>query len=186
MSAKGQHQFLKQTDVLRGEAVTVRLPRLEEVSFVRALWADPETMAPVGGPHLLAEEETEGWYARMVNPGDSTGCCCLIFNQEDIPVGEVSFHGWVQQERSARLNIKVLAAHRGHGYGKDALRTFLTFFFGSVGGRVITDNVGLENQGGQRLLRSTGFEQDTGFSDVCMLIMTNEMHTARSEKLDQG
>ena len=179
MSERKQTQHLGLAEVLQGERVSLRPPRFEELSFIRALWADPETMAPVGGPRSLPEARGQAWFASMVDPGDSTNCYCLIFNQEDIPVGEISFHRWDQLERSARLNIRVLATHRGCGYGKDALRTFLAWFFGPAGGRTMTDNVSLDNEGGQRLLQSLGFEQDTDFSDVCMLVMTRQMHMAK-------
>ena len=165
--------------MLRGERVYIRPPRFEELSFIRALWADPETMAPAGGVHHLPETRAQTWFASMVDPGNSTNCYCLIFSQEDIPVGEISFHRWSQHERSAGLNIKVLATHRGNGYGKGALRTFLAWFFGQVGGRMMTDNVALDNQKGQQLLRSLGFEQDTDISDVCMLVKTKQMLTAK-------
>ncbi len=173
-------------EVLRGERVYIRPPRFEELSFIRALWADPETMAPVGGPHHLSKARAQAWFANMVDPGDATNCYCLIFNQEDIPIGEISFHRWNKHERSAGLNIKVLAIHRGLGYGKDALRTFLAWFFGQTGGRMMTDNVALDNLKGQRLLRSLGFEQDTDISDACMLIMTKQMYTSKYGAPDQS
>jgi RimJ/RimL family protein N-acetyltransferase len=174
-----QRQHLEPNAVLQGVKVYMRQPRFEEGSFIRSLWADPETMAPVGGTHDLPETEFPAWFAKMVNPGDLANCYCLIFNQEDIPVGEISFHAWSQQQRTARLNIKVLAKYRGNGYAKDALLPFLAWFFGPAGGLTMTDDVGLDNHGGQSLLRSLGFEQDTDFSGVCMLVMTRQMYTAK-------
>ena len=153
-------------DVLRGEKVSIRPPRIEEISFIRTLWADPRH---------FPEAEAEAWFGRMVDPGDSTNCYRLIFNHKDIPVGEISFHRWNRRERSAELNIKILAAFRGNGYGKDALQTFLGWFFGRAGGRRMTDDVAADNRTGQRLLRTLGFEQDNDVSDVCRLFMTRRM-----------
>ena len=161
-------------EVLQGEMVYIRPPRFEELSFVRRLWAHPETMAPVGGTHRLTDPEN--FYERMVDPGDSANCYCLIFSRDNVPLGEISFHRWDQNERSAELNIKVHAVHRGHGYGSDALRTFLDWFFRPAGGNRITDNVALANLGGQHLLRSLGFQQDPDFSDTCMLVLTRQKY----------
>jgi RimJ/RimL family protein N-acetyltransferase len=108
----------------------------------------------------------------MVDPGSSTNCYCLIFNMKDIPVGEISFHHWDAETRSADLNVKILDLHRGNGYGKDALLTFLTFFFEIVGGRLMRDDVAPGNKGGQHLLLSLGFEQDTHVTNVCRLELT--------------
>ena len=122
----------------------------------------------------------------MVDPGNLKTCYCLIYRQDNIPVGEVSFHCWNPQERSATLNIKILASHRGHGYGTDALRTFLAWYFDQAGGRTIKDDVALDNHDGQQRLRSLGFEQDMGFSDVCMLVMTKQMYASKYEKLTRN
>lgn len=180
MIIKTQH--LGTHEVIRGEIVSIRPPKFEELSFVRRLWANPETMAPVGGTHKLPESEEISFYERMVDPGDSTNCYCLIF-RDNVPVGEISFHRWDQHERSAELNIKVHAVHRGKGYGSDALRTFLDWFFRPAGGNRITDNVALANRCGQNLLRSVGFQQDTGFSDTCMLVLTRQRYMSNHRRM---
>lgn len=176
---KKDTQHIGQAEELRGERVYIRPPCFEELSFIRALWADPETMEPVGGPHHLPEARAKTWFASMVDPGNLTNCYCLIFNQENIPIGEISFQRWNQRERSAELNIKVLAKYRSNGYGMDALRTFIAWFFGPVGGGMMTDNVALDNQRGQQLLLTLGFERDADISDVCMLLITKQIFISK-------
>ena len=180
-------QYERLTDTLRGKLVYLREPKRVEVSFVQALWADNETMAAVGGTHSLPTDRFDRWFAHMVDPGNPETCYCLIFNKDHIPVGEISFHWWNSVHQSAVLNIKVMAKHRGHGYATDALRTFLSWFFTQAGGRKMIDDVALDNQSGQRLLKSLGFEQVSNripahncqAADVCMLDMTKEMFTAK-------
>jgi RimJ/RimL family protein N-acetyltransferase len=169
---------LAQDTVLTGHLVYLRLPRADELPFIRALWADPETMKPVGGPVIMSETQAEQWFSRMVDPGSPANCYCLIFTSDDIPVGEISFHRWDPGTRSADLNAKILATHRGNGYGKDALQTFLTFFFNTVGGRIMHDDVALGNKGGRHLLISLGFEQDTRITDVCRLTLTADRYAS--------
>jgi RimJ/RimL family protein N-acetyltransferase len=180
-------QYNRLSGTLRGKQVWLRPPTRDEVSFVQALWADPETMEAVGGPHPLPTEKFDRWFAYAVDPGRPTDCYCLIFNQDDTPIGEVSFHQWDPDERSAVLNIKVMAKYRGHGYGTDALKTFLSWFFGQAGGDSIMDDVARENETGRQLLRSIGFQQvtdrdpaqDCRAEDVYMLDMTREMFTSK-------
>ena len=175
-----QNTHLAPTDILRGENVYLRLPCAEELGFIRALWGDPETMASVGGPVNLPETEAHAWYARLVEPGSSSNCYCLILDMNHVPVGEISFHHWDSETRSATLNVKIHAAHRDHGYTKDAVRTFLDFFFGRVGGRTMSDDVAVDNEAGRRLLESMGFERDESVSEVCRMVLTIERMKRRA------
>ena len=170
---------LAPSDVIDGQKVYLRLPRVDEIPFIRTLWGDSETMASVGGPADFPEPRARKWFARMVEPGGPANCYCLIFNQEDNPVGEISFHQWDSNERSARLNVKMLASRRGQGYAKNALRAFLACFFGQIGARVMTDDVARDNLGGQQLLASIGFERDDSVQDVCKMVMTRQMYVSR-------
>ena len=169
-----QVNHLSALDILRGTNVSLSPPRIDDLVFTRALWSDADTMEVVGGIVELSQEKAKKRFADLVDFGGPGNNYCLILNEHGEPVGEVSFHRFDPITRSAGLNIKVLASHRGLGYGKDALATFLAFFFGPVGGRVMTDNVGIGNRLGQRLLLSSGFEIDERFKDVCMMAMTKE------------
>ena len=108
----------------------------------------------------------------MVAPGSPANCYCLIFTSDDVPVGEISFHHWNAETRFADLNVKILNMHRGNGYGRDALQTFLSFFFEIVGGCLMRDDVARGNKGGQHLLLLLGFKQDTRVTNVCRLELT--------------
>jgi RimJ/RimL family protein N-acetyltransferase len=179
MSSTEQDRHLAAADVLHGREVYLRIPRLDELAFIGMLWGDPETMAPVGGPIEFSETKAIEWFKRMVSPGDGTNCYCLIFNSEDTPVGEISFHKWDPVRRSARLNVKVMARYRRRGYGSDALEAFLACFFGRIGGMLMIDDVALDNSGGQRVISSVGFAQDHSVTDVCYMTMTREMYASR-------
>ena len=117
----------------------------------------------------------------MVDPGGLANCYCLIRERDYTPVREISFHHWDPEERSAKLNLKVLAARRGHGYGKDALCTFLKFYFDRVGGHLMEDEVALDNRPNQRLLESVGFERDDSVSSVFRMTMARQMYRKNCE-----
>jgi RimJ/RimL family protein N-acetyltransferase len=165
--------WLTSDDCLRGDRVRLRPPRLEETAFIKRLWSDPATMAAVGGPCELTDERAREWFGRMVDPGSCEHFYCAIFNESDQPVGEASFHR-LDEKMQATLNIKILACQRGKGYAGEALLVFLGFFFTRVGGRLIVDDVGLDNVAGQQLLRRLGFEQDLSRTGVCLLRMTRD------------
>lgn len=166
-------------NVLPGQLVGLRPPRIEDLSFIHSLWTDPETMEAVGGIVDYSEDKMRDWLGRLVDPDGRKDCYFLILNGNAKLIGEICFHHFNSEDRSARLNIKVHAEQRGRGYGKDALVTFLAFFFRKVGGRMMTDNVGINNHLAQHLLLSCGFEIDECCSDVCMMVMTRDMYLAR-------
>jgi RimJ/RimL family protein N-acetyltransferase len=158
---------------IEGEDVVLRLPRVDDLPWIQGLWADADSMEAVGGPLEWPVERFERWYRKMVEPGRSTDLYCLIMSRIDqMPVGEISFHGF--DGSTAALNIKVVASHRGRGFGESALQPFLRYFFEQVGGAELIDDVALGNTAGQRLLLRCGFLHDTTRQDVYLLRMTRQ------------
>ena len=169
---------LGQDDVLHGKSVYLRPPRLDELPVIRHLWADQETMAAVGGPVDFPDAWAREWFARMVCPGTPDNCYCLIFDGNDTVIGEISFHRWTSEERTADLNVKILASRRNRGYGRDALQVFLAYFFGEFGGEVMTDALAPDNSAGRHVMAAMGFTHDAGPTEVHQMVLTKEMFTA--------
>ncbi len=165
---------LTPNDVLRADRIHLRPPRRDEMPYVRWLWSDPHTMAPVGGAIQLTDEKASQWYARMVDPGRPTDCYCLIFSEGNRPVGEISFHRWDAERLTAGLNLKIASTDRRKGYARAAMLLFLDYFFNQFGGQVLTDDVALDNEAGQQALLEFGFEHDPTVEDVFMLRMTRQ------------
>lgn len=159
---------------LKTAGLTLRPPLPEEVDYIKNLWTDPQSMAEVGGPIHLTEEQTHKWYARMVSPGSETDRYFLIFNQNDQPVGEISFHRYDPSTGTAEFNIKIEHCHRGQGYAKQAVPLILRYFFFDFGGKLMCDPVALDNRPGQKALVKLGFKKDASRRDVCLLKMTKE------------
>lgn len=165
--------------LLKGDKVMLRPPEPAELAYIRWLWSDPETMAPVGGPVELDKERAVSWYARWVNPGRSTAGYCLVFSREEDPVGEVSFQNYDPETRGAELNLKIAAPERGKGYGKEALQLFLDWYFNVFEGESLVDDVGLDNVGGRIALERFGFQHDPAVTDTVRLRMTRERFCGR-------
>jgi len=170
------HNIPHQQLPIHGKNVYLRPPKFNELEFVQRLWADPETMKPVGGPVEFSFERQKEWFKRMVKPGTPENFYCLIFHSDDTPVGEISFHRWNSEEKSADLNLKIHAAYRGQRYAEEALGIFLNLFFNVFGSRIMNDNVALDNFAGQQLLLSFGFQQNPEATDVCRMHMTKERY----------
>ena len=156
--------LLRPGDVLAADGVSLRVPLPVDLAFVRALWADAETMRAVGGPVTLTGADAEHWYARMVDPGRGTDCYCLIHLPGGEAVGEISFHRLDAATMTADLNVKVLARLRGRGIARAALECFLAYFFDALGGQLLIDDVAPANAAGQALLIGQGFRR-VGVSD---------------------
>jgi RimJ/RimL family protein N-acetyltransferase len=134
--------------------------------FIRRLWADEETMRPVGGPIHLDDDHAFLWFRRIVDPGSPTCEYRLILNEEQQPVGEVSFHQFDSKTGTAMFNLKVANSERGKGYARAAMRKFLDLFFNELGGQSMRDDIALDNLRGQEVLIKFGFVHDPSQEDV--------------------
>jgi RimJ/RimL family protein N-acetyltransferase len=152
-------------------AVWLQVPGKSDLGFIRRLWADPETMEPVGGPLNVSPDAAADWYERWVKPGSADRAYWLVMSG-DGPAGEISIRGYDPRERVADLNLKIAASTRGHGYGRQALRGLLPFFFHDLVGTSLVDDVAPGNAAGQSLLLSEGFERDPSATDVCRLVLS--------------
>ena len=89
--------------------------------------------------------------------GDGCNVYCLVYNENQRPVGEISFHCYDENEKSASFNIKIQARYRGRGYAKAAMDLMLDYYFNEFGGEVMIDEV--INERGIRVLMSYVFEK---------------------------
>jgi RimJ/RimL family protein N-acetyltransferase len=158
--------------VLNTRNISLKIPSLEDLEFIRWLWNDPETMEPVGGPIHLSEKDLESWFRGMVSPGSSVDKYQLILDQDQNPIGEISFHRLDPETMTAELNIKVASKHRGRGYAKSALIRFLDEFFNEFGGQVLIDKVGVNNLTGLKVLMNFGFQHKSREEDYHLLEIT--------------
>ena len=146
------------------------------MQFIRWLWSDSETMKPVGGPIYLTDDQARRWFGKMIAPGSPTDCYRLISNEENRSIGEISFHRFDSDSMVAEFNIKIASTERGKGYAREAMFLFLNYFFNHFGGRVLIDDVALDNYAGQQALLRFGFENDPSAEEVFRLRMTREQY----------
>ncbi len=139
-----------------GKDVYIKQPEFEELEFVSKLWGDRETMKDIGGIFNFPKEKWSNFYKKMVYPTDGKNFYCLIYNTENEPVGEVSFHGYDSITKVARFNVKVLNKYRNHGYGEEGIRLLLEYYFFEFGGGIVMDNI--SNPVAIKMLSKIGFQ----------------------------
>ena len=158
--------------------VCLQVPASEELGFIRRMWADAETMEPVGGPVVLSPDEGVQWYRRWVDPGSAERAYWLV-TCERRPVGEVSLRCFDPVVGTGMLNVKIASWERRRGYGRQAVRAVLRYFFEALGGTQMNDDIALGNAAGQSLMLSEGFTRDTTAADVCRLYLTRRQWEVR-------
>lgn len=140
-----------------GKKVYIKQPEFEELELVAKLWADEDTMKSIGGVFDFPKNKRGMFYKKMVYPSDGKNFYCLVYeNLEGRAVGEVSFHGYDSSTKSVRFNIKINYKDRNKGYGQEALRLLLDYYFLDFGGKVVIDNVNTIE--GMKLFKKVGFE----------------------------
>ncbi|WP_315081613.1 GNAT family N-acetyltransferase [uncultured Clostridium sp.] len=140
-----------------GKLVYIKQPEYEELAFTANLWADEETMRDIGGVYKFTEDKWESFYKKMVSPTDGRNFYCLIYTVEDEPIGEVSFHGYDPTTKVARSNIKIHHKYRNMGFGEEAMRLMLEYYFFDFDGEMILDKA--KNECGRVFANKLGFQE---------------------------
>ena len=142
---------------VQGEKIYLRPPCENEITFIKTLWEDVDTMKAVGGPIQWTKVQYDNWYQKMVvnNPSN---LYCLIFDFYHQPIGEISYRLNPRLTQVGELNLKIIASQRKRGYAKDALLTFLNFCFNHLDFQIMTDEIGFDNRVSQELFIKLGFK----------------------------
>ncbi|MGL4655990.1 MAG: GNAT family N-acetyltransferase [Sarcina sp.] len=144
-----------------GSLIYIKKPEFEELAYTKILWGDYETMKDIGGIYDFTERHKQSFYKKMICPTDGKNFYCLVYKNDGTAIGEVSFHGYDSANKIARLNVKIQAQYRGNGYGSEAIKLLLEYYFYEFGGDVIVDTVSKENKIGENTLKKLGFSETT-------------------------
>lgn len=155
-----------------GKSVYIKQPEFEELDFVSKLWSDEETMAEIGGAYVFPREKWEMFYKKMVQPTDGKNFYCLIYTVRDKAIGEVSFHGYDSATKAARINIKIHHRYRNKGYGEEAIRLLLEYYFLEFKGQAIIDTI--KEETGKKFFNKIGFEAIGKFGDKITYKLTKK------------
>lgn len=164
-----------------GKNVYIKQPELHELAFVSKLWTDEETMKDIGGVFNFPESRWEMFYKKMVCPTDGKNFYCLVYNTRDKAIGEVSFHGYDSATRIARFNVKIHHRYRNKGYGEEAVKLLLEYFFFDFGGEMIMDNISTE--AGLNVANKLGFEVVRHYKDETAVRLSKADFLSKKERV---
>jgi RimJ/RimL family protein N-acetyltransferase len=140
---------------LKGEKVTIRPMVREDVDKMAAwrpftdplnsLWNGPQQNSIENGIWFEAQahDDSREWYA--------------VEDLDGHLIGRLSLRQ-ISRRKSARLGITLGADYVGQGYGTDAIRTFLTYYFWELGFEALYLDVAAPNRRAIRCYEKCGFE----------------------------
>lgn len=131
----------------------------EHMSFRQALLADAATMAynapwsPPDGTLPFPQESWDAWLARWTDC-EPERFCGYVAAEDGTLVGEVCWHGY-----GAGMGVVIRAAHRGNGYGTQALQLLIARAFSHKEIGYLENNFESTRNPALRLHLSAGFTQ---------------------------
>jgi RimJ/RimL family protein N-acetyltransferase len=140
---------------LRGEKVIIR-PMVREDVDKMAAWrpfTDPLNSLWNGLQHSSIENGL--WFEAQAN--DDSRQWYAVEDLDGHLIGRLSLRQ-ISRHKSARLGITLGADYVGQGYGTDALRTFLAYYFWELGFETLYLNVAAPNKRAIRCYEKCGFE----------------------------
>jgi diamine N-acetyltransferase len=154
----GDHRLTNMTERilmhLRGEKVIIRPMVREDVEKMRAwrpftdsldsLWNEPQRSS-----------DNDIWFKAQT--GDPSRRWYAVEDFSGRLLGRLSLRQIVGRE-SARLGITLAADYVGQGYGTDAIRTFLAYYFGELGFETLYLDVAAPNQRAIHCYEKCGFK----------------------------
>ncbi len=155
-----------------GKNVYIKQPEFKELEFVSKLWGDSDTMNEIGGTFDFPKEKWSNFYKKMIYPTDGKNFYCLIYRNDNVPVGEVSFHGYDSITKVARINAKVMKKYRNHGYGEEGIRLLLEYYFFEFCGGIIIDSVSTPSA--IKVLSRIGFQITRQFKNEITMKLVKE------------
>jgi RimJ/RimL family protein N-acetyltransferase len=141
---------------LRGTRVTIRPMERTDVDAM-AQWRP--SVDPLYQPYDFpqrSQAEHRRWFEWRSN--DPARRLYTIEDEEHRIVGSLTLRG-IEGRSSARLGITLGADFVSHGYGTEALRLFLDYYFETMGFRRMVLDVAATNLRAVRSYRTLGFQQ---------------------------
>jgi RimJ/RimL family protein N-acetyltransferase len=173
------HQIIwgEQAMRLRGKAVIIRPQVREDLDIMRTWRPFTDPLFVIYNLPSLSSVEGEPRFALSSDP---TRRWYTIEDWNGQVIGRISLRE-IDGRRSARLGITIGADWVGRGYGTDAIRTFLDYFFGELGFATLYLDVAAPNRRAVRCYEKCGFRcvgeeyRDVG-PDVSLTFLRHEKY----------
>ncbi len=153
---------------LRGERVTLRPLRPDDIDAYLALVQDEEGLRLTGTQARFTREQTEGWLRTVAGREDRVDLAIVPQGAEEL-VGEVVLNEIDADNRSANIRIGISQPHTGRGYGSEAMRLMLGHAFGQLGLHRVSLEVYSFNPRALHVYEKLGFRREGVLRDVLLL-----------------
>lgn len=166
------------------DALTLYLPRPDELWFYQKLLADPATMSfnapwfPPDGCIPFPESEWADWYAFWFGQEPTRFYAYLRRESDGAFVGDVNDH-FVPDKDWWDMGIRIYAPERGKGYGKQGLALLLEHAFHVDGVARLHNDFEDTRAAACHIHRSLGFREIGREGGIVHLLLTREEYDAR-------
>ena len=167
-----------------GKSLYLKEPKLNDYAKIKNIWEDENTMKDVGGVVTISKKGYFKWYEKMIIKGKVRNKYFLIIDKvSNNCLGEISFHRYNVNTKTADLNIKILKKFRGQGKARESLDLFLDFYFNTFKGLKIQDKIGINNIIGLKILIYYGFvEKHRDKEEILIELTKNKYNNTKKGK----
>ena len=143
---------------IRGPRVTIRPLRKRDLDVMSGWETFEDPLYRLFDWPRRGAVENGLWYADLVR--DRRRVYYAVDDEQKVVIGRISLRE-IQGRESARLGIGFGRYYVGQGYGSEALRLFLHYYFGKLGFQRIVLDVAAINVRAVRCYERCGFERTT-------------------------
>ncbi len=141
--------------LLQGSRVTIRPLNRADLSALAAWRPFDDPLLADANWLQRAPDDLQRWYTQ--SQGDSQRLLYTLLNESGRIVGLLTLRE-VNGRRSARLGITLGADYVNQGYGTEALRLFVEYYFDELGFDKMALDVAAHNQRAIRVYQKLGFQ----------------------------
>ncbi len=147
-----------------GTRVRIRPTQQDDLRFLQSLWNDKQVMQYLGYPDgmQVTEEGMAHWWAitpQAQNAGDNISEFstphCVITLLDDTLIGEFAYS--IDNNKRARIDLKLAVEFWNHGYATDALKLALRELFARNAAEKVVVEPSPDNTSGINLYKRCGF-----------------------------
>lgn len=153
---------------LRGERISLRPVRPEDIEAYLALVQDPEGRRLTGTQASFTREQIEEWL-KIIAEREGRVDLAIVPAGSDELVGEVVLNQIDPDNRAANLRIGLRSSATERGYGSEAIRLMLAYAFGPLGLHRVSLDVLSFNPRAIHVYEKLGFRREGLLRDAILL-----------------
>lgn len=154
-------------------SLTIRRIVREDMSFIKKLWADKESMLASGGAYNVTDEMLDDLY-QILSQGDSVNNHYMIESNSSL-VGDLSIRDF-DDKKVAHLDFKLFHPEKQKGLGKQVLDLILKHVFEELQGQEAYFELWLASTFVKEKLEAYGFKESSVSEDTILMTMTKEKY----------